>query len=277
MKPLLKWAGGKRAIADEIISRFPNKWNEQTYFEPFFGGGAIYLSINPQKAVISDVNSRLVGFYSNVQKSPELVIAGIQVLALEFNLLESDELREEFYFNLRTKFNSLQVESIESAVTMFGLNKLCFNGLYRENTSGEFNVPFGKKKMFPIIQIDDFLKVSKQLSNTKILNSDFEIVLKEAVAGDFVYLDPPYIPLQGTPSFTSYHSSGFGLNEQVRLASAMKHLGEIGINAMCSNSDTPLTREIYSELNIQQILAPRMVSAKSTGRGSVNELVITNY
>ena len=169
------------------------------------------------------------------------------------------------------------MDSLESAVGLYALNKLCFNGLYRENASGVFNVPFGKKNNFPRIEEKDFQEISKLLELTKILNSDFESVISNAKSGDFVYLDPPYIPISGSPSFTSYHASGFGLKEQIRLASVMVELKDRGVRAMCSNSDTPLTRLVYSALSLKVILAPRMVSASAGGRGSVSELVITNY
>jgi DNA adenine methylase len=148
--------------------------------------------------------------------------------------------------------------------------------IYR-NSKGFFNVPFGQKKSFPALEKDDFESASNLLRKSTILNSDFEGTLAHAAAGDFVYLDPPYIPIDATASFTSYHADGFGLVDQERLAKKMIELKEAGIKAMCSNSDTPLTREIYGQLNLKTIQAPRMVSATASGRGSVSELVITNY
>lgn len=276
MKPLLKWAGGKRHIARELEASFPVGWNSGTYIEPFIGGGAMFLHLNPNNALIADLNKRLVGFYTHIQKNVDDVFNGISEIANVFENAPLEE-KKDLYLNFRTRFNASGVDTLDSAVLLYSLNKLCFNGLYRENSKGGFNVPFGQKKNFPPLIREDFEEVSRLLEHTEILNSDFEGTIARAKAGDFVYLDPPYIPIDITASFTSYHSEGFGVADQQRLAKAMLELGKSGVKAMCSNSDTPLTREIYSQLNVATIQAPRMVSAKASGRGSVSELVITNY
>jgi DNA adenine methylase len=276
MKPLLKWAGGKRHIASELIALFPPNWTEGHFFEPFFGGGAVFLEIQPAHATISDLNVRLVGFYEQVKNSPRELVKGIRQLAEEFDSLE-EEAKVDYFLKLRKNFNGLNPHSIESACHLFALNKLCFNGLYRENSKGEFNVPFGRKRKFPNIEDSDFETVSRALKETKIKNCDFEETVKDATKGDFVYFDPPYVPINQTSSFTSYQSEGFGLEDQKRLAKLLLTLKEKRVNAMCSNSDTKITREIFSKLNIKEINAPRMVSAKSSGRGMIKELVITNY
>jgi DNA adenine methylase len=276
VKPLIKWAGGKRQIAPELFSRFPSDWNRGTYIEPFIGGGAMFLFAAPTKAIIADLNSRLYGFYLQVKQNSETLYLGIIEIADQFNSLEEQD-KKDFYLSLRSQYNESPVDSFQSASLLYVLNKLCFNGLYRENSKGGFNVPFGQKKQLPYIDKEDLGSVSKVLADTVILNSDFETTIGNAEEGDFVYLDPPYIPIDATSSFTSYHSNGFGIEEQKRLAAAMLRLKSLGVNAMCSNSDTPLTREIFEELNLDSIQAPRMVSAKASGRGSVSELVITNY
>ncbi len=276
VKPLLKWAGGKRQIAGELFDRFPSNWNQGTYIEPFIGGGAVFLHVAPSRAVIADLNSRLYGFYIQVKTNPNQLYSGIANLADDFNALEELD-KKDFYLSLRSRYNQSVEDSLESAVLLYVLNKLCFNGLYRENSKGGFNVPFGQKKQLPYLDEVELRSVSKVLAETTILNADFEATIEKAEHGDFVYLDPPYIPIDATSSFTSYHSNGFGIAEQERLASAMLRLKSEGVNAMCSNSDTPLTHEIYKGLNISAIQAPRMVSAKASGRGSVSELVITNY
>jgi DNA adenine methylase len=276
MKPLLKWAGGKRHIADELFSYFPVDWNKGTYIEPFIGGGAMFLFLAPERALIADLNIRLFGFYSHIKNSPDEVFNGIFEISKSFNE-SSLEKKKNFYLELRSKYNSSEVSSAESAILLYSLNKLCFNGLYRENSKGFFNVPFGQKKSFPALERQDFESASTLLRNATVSNSDFEGTLLHAVAGDFVYLDPPYIPIDATSSFTSYHADGFGLSDQARLAQRMIELKESNIKAMCSNSDTPLSREVYGNLNIKTIQAPRMVSARASGRGSVSELVITNF
>jgi DNA adenine methylase len=279
VKPLIKWAGGKRQIASELHSRFPINWNSGTYIEPFIGGGAIYLHIAPANSIIADANQRLIGFYQHVKNEPDKLFEGIQAASETFNALASRGLEEKKtqYISFRTDFNNSEPLSIESAILLFILNKLCFNGLYRENSKGGFNVPFGQKETMPILLKEDLDSLSGALKDTLILNSDFEDTISYANPGDFVYLDPPYIPLNEAPSFTSYHSTGFGQEDQKRIAEAMLTLKEFGINAMCSNSETELTREIYIGLNISTIQAPRMVSAKASGRGSIAEVVITNY
>lgn len=276
MRPLLKWAGGKRHIAQELRSSFPVDWNKGTYIEPFIGGGAMFLFLNPEKAIIADLNIRLFGFYSHIKSSHEEVFNGIIEIAKNFNETELEK-KKDFYLELRSKYNTSEVDSLESAVLLYSLNKLCFNGLYRENSKGFFNVPFGQKKLFPALDKQEFDSASELLAKASILNSDFAGTISHAVEGDFVYLDPPYIPIDATASFTSYHADGFGLPDQERLAQKMLELKEAGIKAMCSNSDTPLTREIYGSLNQKTIQAPRMVSAKASGRGSISELVITNF
>ena len=276
VKPLIKWAGGKRQIAPELFSRFPSEWNHGTYVEPFIGGGAMFLHVAPRRALIADLNSRLYGFYLQVKTNPENLYTGILEIADEFNRTEEAK-KKDFYLSLRSTYNQSAEDSFESAILLYVLNKLCFNGLYRENSKGSFNVPFGQKKKLSYLDEEELLSVSKALSETTILNADFEMTIEKAVQGDFVYLDPPYIPIDATSSFTSYHSNGFGIEEQGRLAASMLKMKSAGINAMCSNSDTPLTREIYKGLNMVAIQAPRMVSAKASGRGSVSELVITNY
>jgi DNA adenine methylase len=276
MKPLLKWAGGKRHIADELFSNFPVDWNKGTYIEPFIGGGAMFLHLAPKKALIADLNIRLFGFYTHIKSSPDEVFNGIFEISKIFDETPLEK-KKDFYLELRSRYNSSVVSSVESATLLYSLNKLCFNGLYRENSKGFFNVPFGQKKSFPLLDRQEFESASALLQNATIQNSDFEGTLSNAIAGDFVYLDPPYIPIDATSSFTSYHADGFGLSDQVRLAERMIELRESNIMAMCSNSDTPLSREIYGKLNIRAIQAPRMVSARASGRGSVSELVITNF
>lgn len=276
MKPLLKWAGGKRHIAEELRSSFPVDWDKGTYIEPFIGGGAMFLFLAPEKAIIADLNVRLFGFYSHIKVTPHDVFNGIFEIANKFNETELEK-KKDFFLDLRSKYNVSEVDSLESAILLYSINKLCFNGLYRENSKGFFNVPFGQKKIFPALEKEEFESASELLAKATILNSDFEGTISHAVEGDFVYLDPPYIPIDATASFTSYHADGFGLPDQERLAQKMLELKEAGINAMCSNSDTPLTRDIYGSLNQKTIQAPRMVSAKASGRGSVSELVITNY
>ena len=236
----------------------------------------MFLSAVPKTAVVADVNGRLVHFYEFVKNSPTEFYSELQQISKDFNDCDQEE-KKDFYLRLRKNFNETPEDSLNSAVLLYAINKLCFNGLYRENSSGGFNVPFGQKKSLPIMTFQELQEVSKAFEQTEILNSDFEASVERAIPGDFIYFDPPYIPLGPSSSFTSYHSGGFGLADQERLADLMQSLGAKGINAMCSNSDSELTHKIFGKLNIGNISAPRMVSARASGRGMINELVITNY
>lgn len=276
MKPLLKWAGGKRHIADELFKSFPICWNSGRYFEPFIGGAAMYLHLKPVRAKISDVNARLVNFYQQVKSNHITLTHMIDELVIEFNSKRED-VKNDHYLQIRKRFNESVPESLESAALLYVINKLCFNGLYRENSKGGFNVPFGRRKRFPEFSLKDFFEAAKILSDTEIVNQDFADAVADVRYGDFVYFDPPYIPSTTTSSFTTYNSAGFGIDQQKKLADIMSELKSLGVKSICSNSDTQLTREIFSAHQIDTILAPRMVSASASGRGNVLELVIRNF
>jgi DNA adenine methylase len=275
MKPLLKWAGGKRHIVPVLEQYLPSDWNTGTYFEPFLGGAALFLHLAPENARLADVNPWLIGFYKHVQERPSELYALIQKYAGIFDSLDQGE-KKDFYLKLRANFNSAEV-GLDSSALFYVLNKLCFNGLYRENSKGAFNVPFGQKRQFPALAESDFLEASSALGGRVIELADFEKTVSNAVSGDFVYFDPPYVPLTASASFTSYSSEGFGIEAQKRLASTMQDLQSRGVRAMLSNSATELTAEIYSGLRQESISAPRMVSAKASGRGQVDEFLIMNY
>lgn len=276
VKPLLKWAGGKRNLVSTLHELFPSDWRSGSYYEPFFGGGAVFFSLLPDSGTLSDLNPHLINFYAVTQKHPQSLYASIHQIANNFDA-ENDDLKQAAFIELRKKFNSGSLKNIESAATFYSLNKLCFNGLYRENSKGYFNVPFGNKKSFPRPKEQDFLTVSNHLKKVSLLHTDFSNAVIDSSPGDFIYFDPPYIPLSATSSFTSYSSGGFSVDEQKRLSELLTCLASNGVRAMVSNSDTKLTREIYSEHRFEVISASRMVSATSKGRGTVKELVIMNY
>ena len=275
MNPLLKWAGGKRHIAKTLEKHLPGDWSAGTYFEPFLGGAAFFLHLSPTRAVVADLNPWLVRFYEDVREKPKELVTGIRAIAGTFDSQPIDS-KKDFYLSLRTAFNESEV-SLESSVLLFSLNKLCFNGLYRENSKGKFNVPFGQKARFPSFNEEEFFMASEMLTGASINLSDFEETVSKSIKGDFVYFDPPYVPVSATSSFTSYSSEGFGLEAQIRLASTMLDLKKKGVRAMTSNSFTELTSEIYGGLRQETILAPRMVSASAAGRGEIKELLIMNY
>jgi DNA adenine methylase len=276
MKPLIKWAGGKRHIAQLIEGHFPADWKEGTYHEPFLGGGAVFLHVRPRKSRLSDVNPRLISFYKAVKDNWAGLVLEIELLIQEFDSA-TFEAKRDVYLTMREEFNSDTPGELRKAALLFALNKLCFNGLYRENSKGGFNVPFGQKSTFPQFNPQSVKEVSILLGDSILRNEDFEKALAKATEGDFVYLDPPYIPLDATSSFTSYSSEGFGLDSQVRLARVLGDLQRRGVRALLSNSQTELTRRVYEDFEQIEISAPRMVSAKSSGRGPVAELLIKNY
>ena len=275
MKPLLKWAGGKRHIAAIIEAHFPQDWDKGTYFEPFLGGGAMFLHLQPSTARLSDVNTKLIGFYRDLSSQTDTLLSQIQDIATKFDSLDVQG-KKDFYLEIRDDFNSTSPLYSHSA-SFYALNKLCFNGLYRENLKGNFNVPFGQKLSFPSVQLDDFYDAAAAFQKSKLSVCDFETTIAEAVEGDFVYFDPPYVPMTPTASFTAYTAEGFGLESQQRLAQAMKDLQRKGVKAIASNSSTSLTSEIYEGLNLKVIQAPRMVGAKSSSRGKIDELLISNF
>lgn len=276
MKPLLKWAGGKRHIASELLQSFPIGWDSGRYFEPFIGGAAMYLHLKPARAKISDLNTRLINFYNQVKSNHVTLTDKINALVIDFNSKPEDT-KNEHYLQIRKQFNDSFPNSLESAALLYVINKICFNGLYRENLKGGFNVPFGKRKKFPEFFPDEFFTAAKILADTEIVNEDFVEAVADVSRGDFVYFDPPYIPLTTTSSFTTYNSEGFGLDQQKKLATVMSEMKNLGVKSICSNSDTQLSREIFGELKISTISAPRMVSASAAGRGNVSELVIRNF
>lgn len=284
-KPFVKWAGGKRGIIDTLEKKgfIPNNFNR--YFEPMVGAGAVFFHIvenyNPKKCIISDINSDLINTYKAIKKDVNKLIKEVSKIRDDFY---NSEKRPESYYEKRDEFNKLKKDKenhlIYQAALFLFLNKTCFNGLYRVNKKDEFNVPFGRYKNPSIYDEDNLRKISKLLQNTTILNLDFEEAVKDAKEGDFVYFDPPYVPLSKTSDFTSYTKMDFGLEDQKRLAKVVNNLAKKGCYVMESNSSSDEIKDIFEEydnLNIYTIEAPRFISCKSDGRKPVEESVINNY
>jgi len=282
--PVLKWAGGKRKIANRLIQLMPSEFG--TYFEPFLGGAAMFLAINRTDAVLGDVNKHLINFYSTLASTPQELSEALEVLKFKYDSLSSSAQKELFY-DIRARFNrqnsatdrsmESQDDSLGRAVDFYSLNKLGFNGLYRENSRGEFNVPCGGKKSFPGFDRQNLMDVAARLNISTLVAGDYGSVVENSKEGDFIYFDPPYIPLTPTASFTSYSKAGFGLVEQENLAETMRNLTGRGVKVMMSNSDTELTRRIFSDFHLETIEAPRVISSKSSTRGNVSEIVARNY
>jgi DNA adenine methylase len=284
-KPFVKWAGGKRGIIETLETKgfIPKKFNR--YFEPMVGAGAVFFHIaenyKPKKCIISDINSDLINTYKAIKKDVNELIKEASKIKKDFFNTKN---KSEFYYKKRDEFNRLKKDKenhlIYQAALFLFLNKTCFNGLYRVNKKDEFNVPFGRYKNPNIYDEDNLRRISKLLQNTTILNQDFEKAVKNAKEGDFVYFDPPYMPLSKTSDFTSYTKMDFGFEDQKRLARVVNELSERGCYVMESNSSCDEITDIFEEynnLNIYKIQAPRFISCKSDGRKPVEESVINNY
>lgn len=266
--PIIKWVGGKTRFLPELVKRMPRSYNR--YFEPFAGGAALFFHLEPQcPAFLSDVNADLIAMYRAVRDEPEAVIQLLQVHAR----LHDDH----HYRSVRGLLNAVKIEdsSPTTRAAMFiYLNKTCFNGLWRVNKLGEFNVPMGDNKNPKICDAAAIRAASKALSRTMLAATDWFAAVRD-VPGDFVYFDPPYHPVTETSNFTAYDASGFGQAEQRRLARVAQALVSNGVQVMLSNSDTPLVRELYSWARICTVQRSGSINSDPNKRGKVNEVIIT--
>lgn len=262
--PFLKWVGGKRSIIESLKARMPESYND--YYEAFIGGGALFFDLKPKKAHISDANLDLIITYKVVQQDVEKLI---EILKKHQRLH-----CEEYYYRVRDRHH--QDDPIEVAARLIYLNKTCFNGLYRVNKKGEFNVPVGSYVNPGICQEDNLRACSKALKSTIIEYKDYEKI--EPKEGDFCYFDPPYHPVSGT-SFTAYSMFDFTEKDQQNLAEFCRALHRKGVKIMLSNSNTEFIRNLYrgNIFNIGIVNAPRNVNCKPNGRNAVEEVLITNY
>ena len=272
-KPFVKWAGGKRQILDKLKEYVPVEYN--TYYEPFVGGGALLFELAPKHAVINDLNKELMNTYKVLCDEEKF-----KKMCRVLNNYEANH-SEEFYYEIRNKdrnkntYNKLS-DYTRAARTIY-LNKACFNGLYRVNSKGEFNVPYGKKTKVNTYDGNNLITVSNYLTmnDIKILNVDYKEALKTAKKGDFVYIDPPYD--SDTAIFTNYTETGFNKDSQRELAFVFKELSDKGVFVMLSNYNTTLIQELYKGYHIHLIEAKRNINANAKKRGSVFEVIITNY
>jgi DNA adenine methylase len=273
VKPFLKWAGGKRQLVPEIMEHhFPKNYNYPTYYEPFIGGGALLFSLQPKKAVINDTNAELINCYKVVKDSVDELIENLQI----------HQNNEEYYYAIRDwdREEGFQYKTpIQRASRIIFLNKTCFNGLFRVNSQGQFNVPFGKYKNPNILDKAVLKAVSKYLNDNKvtILNMDFQNALKDAKRGEFIYLDPPYDPVSETASFTGYDVNGFNKDEQVRLKKTFDDLDAKGCKVLLSNAYTQFIRDLYKDYNYTKISAIRAINSNAEKRGKVDEILVKNY
>jgi len=290
-KPFVKWAGGKRGLIDTFEKRgfFPSDFNR--YFEPMVGGGALFFHIAQnyqlEKSILCDVNTDLIEAYKTIKKQPRELIDELSALKREYKSKPSDDIQEEFYYNRRDEFNEKKLSEkdykVRKTALFIFLNKTCYNGLYRVNSKGEFNVPYGRYKNPGIFSPNNIKNISRLLENVELYNMDFEALFEniEVNEEDYIYFDPPYIPLTETADFTSYSEGGFDHEEQLRLAELVDDLVKKGCYVMESNSGSPITKDIYrryDRLDIYTVEANRAISCKGDERGPVEEVVIIgNY
>lgn len=263
-QPFLKWAGGKGKLLSQYQPFFPRRF--QTYYEPFLGGGAVFFHLHPNQAVLSDINPALVNVYQCVKSDVEAVIQRLQE--------HQRQHREEYYYWMRSQHTGNQVEQ---AARFLYLNKTCFNGLYRENSKGQFNVPMGRYKNPTICNPDLLRAAASALQATQIQVQPFNTVLEQAQADDFVYFDPPYHPLSVTSNFTAYSRHSFSADDQICLRDTVAQLAQRGVQVMLSNSDCPFVRDLYRDFPIHTIWATRAINSNAKRRGKIREVLVTSY
>jgi DNA adenine methylase len=267
-RPFLKWAGGKGQLLEQLRPLLPDRI-EGRYFEPFVGSAALFFALRPATATLSDVNRELIDCYRAVQKRVSDVVAALQ----------SHEYEESRYYMVRGQ-QPADLELPARAARTIYLNKTGYNGLYRVNRAGRFNVPFGRYTnpgFRSAESVENLRACSRALKAATLGVRDFGEVVRHAGRGDFVYFDPPYVPLSDTSDFTSYVPGGFGQGEQERLAEVFAELSRTGVRAMLSNSDTPAVRELYAAYRIDTVTASRSINSRAKGRGKVREVVVRNY
>lgn len=272
--PFVKWAGGKSQLLGQYNPYFPKSID--TYYEPFLGSGAIFFHLFKrgltEDAILSDFNQELMNCYRVIKDDADSLIR-----ELKSGKYKNDK---EIYYQIRSldrKPGLEKLSKVERAARTIYLNRTCYNGLYRVNSRGHFNVPFGRYSNPKICDETNLRSVSQALKRARLMVGDFAKSLRRAKSGDFVYLDPPYDPLSQTADFTSYTSNGFGKPEQERLTKAFKNLDKKGVMVMLSNSNTGFIKELYDGFNLHRVKAKRLINSKVEGRGEITELLITNY
>ena len=267
-RPFVKWVGGKSQLLPELLARVPENYNH--YFEPFVGGGALFFALQPQNAKLSDINTELINCYKCVKSNITELIK-----ELEKHIYDKD-----YFYKMRNVDRTeeyLSWSSTKKAARLIYLNKTCFNGLYRVNSKGQFNTPFGRHSNPKIVDKKNLLTCRSALKNAKISEQSFLKITKDAQSNDFVYFDPPYVPLNDTSYFTSYSKDGFGPEEQTQLRDTCKFLDQKDVKFMASNSSTDFVKELYQDFKIEAVQAKRAINSKGTKRGKIEEVIIRNY
>ncbi len=265
--PFLRWAGGKSLFVEEIVSRFPLPNQINHYFEPFLGAGSVFFRYQPSKAVLADLNKQLVGTFRWIKKDPKSVYGGLCKIRRRSG--------KRYYYEVRKAYNQSPDSAMQAARFIY-LNKTCFNGIFRVNLKGEFNVPYGYKKS-PAFPTLEFLKnVSQSLKGVRFHASDYKAIVSGAQRNDLVYLDPPYPPINGSSCFTHYTKERFSSGDQSEVARIANHLDSKGVYVLVTNADTIGIRKLYKGWNFINIERPRFITC-SHHKHKVKELIITNY
>lgn len=270
MEPIIKWAGGKRRLAEEIIYLFPDDYRDRRYHEPMLGGGAIFFRLEPSQGSVNDVNPHLMNFYRIVRDRPD-------------DLIESasqHEYNDDYYYDARNRYNHDDgLSDVERAGMFLYFNKTAFNGLWRVNADGEFNAPIGGYDNPTIVPEDRIREASTVLEGFELYQEDFEYVLEEANEGDLVYFDPPYQPVSETASFTDYTKGGFDEEDQKRLHATCVELDKMGVSFVLSNSYAKPVRDLYDNTKgfaVKSVTARRYINSDGEGRGPVKEILVHN-
>lgn len=291
-KPFIKWVGGKSQLMEQLDAQLPadfDNWKNATYIEPFVGGGAMLFYMlqrysNIKRAVINDINSDLITCYRTVRDNPKQLIESLKDIERAYHALKTDDARKEFFMAVRDRYNEKTLDPIENTTKFFFLNRTCFNGLYRVNRKGLFNVPFGKYATPSICNPEIIYEDSKLLQKVEIFNGDFEETFGCANGNTLFYLDPPYRPLSDTSSFTSYTKEDFNDSAQIRLKDFCDRIDEAGYKFMLSNSDCKGKNEwdnffdvLYEAYHIERVWASRSINSKPNKRGKLTEILVHNY
>jgi DNA adenine methylase len=282
MRPVVKWAGGKTRLLDRLLSRLP-KGRFATYAEPFCGGGAMFFALSAEprrrfdRALLADKNAELVSLYQAIKSDVETLIDRLRGYQDDHLALDLEGRRAHFY-EVRAA-STAKMSTVERGARLLFLNKTCFNGLWRVNAAGLFNVPFGKYTTPRILDVDVLRAAHEALAVATIRLADFSEITKKLEKNDFVYFDPPYVPVSKTSNFTAYASDRFGPEEQERLATELERLSRKGVRAMLSNAATKESVKLYKKhgFTVETIRAARMINSDGKKRGDVDELVVTTY
>lgn len=291
-KPFIKWVGGKSQLIEQLKALLPADFDKRenlTYIEPFVGGGAMLFHMlqthkNIKRAIINDINPDLTLCYKIVRDQPNELIRSLTALQEDYYAVTNEQAKKEYYQRIRDRFNTKLLDPIENTTLFFFLNRTCFNGLYRVNKAGKFNVPFGRYIRPLICDVETLMADSKILQNVEILTGDFEQVYNYANKNTFIYFDPPYRPLSNTSSFNDYTKEAFNDEAQIRLKIFCDRLQNKGVNFMLSNSDClgkdgkdRFFDDLFSNYQIERVWASRNINADGTKRGKLTEILVHNY